>query len=81
MTIFIFFAFNFSKNGTHGSEQTSQITRHKCGFGLDTLPAGLQVPDSRRCERLKVKDGGGESHEHTRWSGGRGYLRLGEGSE
>ena len=29
-----------------------------------------------RCsERLRTKAGGGESLAHTRWSGGRGYLR------
>jgi hypothetical protein len=32
-----------------------------------------------RCrERLRVKDGGGESLTHTRWSGEMGYLRRGK---
>jgi hypothetical protein len=32
-----------------------------------------------RCgERLRTKDGGGESLSHTRWIGNRGYLRRGK---
>ncbi len=29
-------------------------------------------------ERLKAKTGGSKSLSHTRWSGGRGYLRRGK---
>jgi hypothetical protein len=32
-----------------------------------------------RCgERLRARAGGGESLQHTRWTGGRGYLRTGK---
>jgi hypothetical protein len=39
---------------------------------------GIYKKGCRCYERLRAKAGGGESLEHTRWSGEMGYLRKGK---